>query len=79
MLFTSSTFAWELNPSIIQEPEGTTIQLELTIDPDDFLVPDEAALDNCAANGITANWVVLYQLVGNSDSAVFGANPYVGD
>ena len=72
--------AYQISPSAIQEPEGTTIGLTITYESGDWRVPNQTFLDLCiGANRPNANWVATFALVGVSGTANFGTGPDDGD
>ncbi|HMB61354.1 MAG TPA: hypothetical protein VKN35_15685, partial [Xanthomonadales bacterium] len=77
--FSQATYAWRLEPEVIKEPEGTTVQLQVFIETSDWVLADDAAINTCAGLGYAASKVARYRLKRKDGTARWTSNPNVKD
>ena len=72
--------AFELTPATIIEQEGTRIDLQVTIEPGDWQMPNSSWLMECANAGVTsADWIAIMRFDFVDGTAEFGSGPSDGD
>ncbi len=79
MLPVQNAAAWDIEPGSVADYEGAVIQFKITMLVDDWVKPDSAALQRCAASGIDATWVARFAIERQEGSAEFGLNESRGD
>jgi len=78
-LFTQGAGALTLEPSHISGPEGSVIGLNILIEADDWVEPNQEYSNKCAAAGLDAQLVARYFLRRVSGSANFSITASNGD
>jgi hypothetical protein len=72
--------AYQLTPASISASEGDTVALRVTVEPDDWVVPDDAWVSTCASAGVAnATWVTIWKFHFLGVTAEFGDGPTEGD
>ena len=60
VVFSQNASALKLEPLLIQESEGTVVQIRIQITKSDWMRPDDNFSSKFAAIGISAQWVARY-------------------
>jgi hypothetical protein len=76
LMLSANSMAFQLSPSSIMEPEGTTIDLQVTVEPGDWVMVDSNWINQCELAGVAnAEWVAVMMFDFVNGTAAFGNGP----